>query len=613
MVVGEPGIGKTRLAAELSTVAAADDMRVVWGRCWEAGGAPVYWPWSQGLRQLDYTFDLSGHTRGGDDRSGPSRFRLFDDVATFLRKKGDEHPLLLVLDDVHSADESSLLLLNFVARSLIDSRVLVVASYDDALARAGRTHSHLVDAGREGERISLRGLDQAAVAELIRATTGVDAPDSIAHSIHTASDGNPFFVLETIKLLMTRGDVHRGDYSFGFKVPDGVADVVRRRLEMIDDELLRILSAAAVLGRSFDVSLLSAIVETDLSSTLGALSSATQLGIVEEQSSLGGFRFVHALVRETLYEDLPTSRRMELHRRIAEGIEAAHPKDLDSVAAELAHHWFKAAQAGDVDKTLAYGVRAAERAMDMLAFEEAERLYRRALQVAALGASGGPSVADLEAALETVAARSGRTQTPGITRAPSRFSREGDFWTIEYRGKLTRLRHTKGLAVIAFLLSRPGVEIHVLDLTAAVEGTDAAMNTSGYAARAESLSIASDDAGEVIDASARAAYKARLSDLRAEVEEARMYNDKERSARAQTEIEALIAQLGGGMGLGGRARRAGSHSERARVRIQKTVKDAFRKIDENNPQLSGHLAVALRTGTFCSYTPDPDAVIDWNT
>ncbi len=97
------------------------------------------------------------------------------------------------------------------------------------------------------------------------------------------------------------------------------------------------------------------------------------------------------------------------------------------------------------------------------------------------------------------------------------------------------------------------------------------------------------------------------------MEEAELYNDKERGARAQAEIEALIAQLGGGMGLGGRARRAGSHSERARVRIQKTVKDALRKIDENNPELSGHLAVTLRTGTFCAYMPDPDAAIDWDT
>lgn len=171
------------------------------------------------------------------------------------------------------------------------------------------------------------------------------------------------------------------------------------------------------------------------------------------------------------------------------------------------------------------------------------------------------------------------------------FRREGDYWTIAFGGEVVRLRDTKGLRYLAYLLRDPGGELHVADLVGLLHPGEAVRPTTG-------------DAGEVLDARARASYRERLEDLRDELEEAERFNDLGRAARAREEIDAIGAGLCAAVGLGGRARRAGSDSERARLMVTQRIRGALRKIRATAPGLGRHLDASIKTGHFCSYAPE---------
>jgi hypothetical protein len=180
---------------------------------------------------------------------------------------------------------------------------------------------------------------------------------------------------------------------------------------------------------------------------------------------------------------------------------------------------------------------------------------------------------------------------------------------VTYGGKTSRLKDSKGLRYIGHLLRNPGNEIHVLDLVAQVEGAPQEPSAAGAGGGLDSIGLG--DAGEVLDAAAKAAYKRRLDDLQEELEEAQEFNDPERAARLQDERDALIQQLAGAVGLGGRDRKAVSAAERARVSVTKTIKDALKKIADNDEALGAHLISTIHTGTYCAYTPDPRVPVDW--
>jgi hypothetical protein len=191
------------------------------------------------------------------------------------------------------------------------------------------------------------------------------------------------------------------------------------------------------------------------------------------------------------------------------------------------------------------------------------------------------------------------------------FTREGEYWTIAFAGAPFRLKDSKGMRHIARLLATPGAEHHAADLVAGAPG---AGGGAGGAAAAREAGLDSDalgDAGAVLDPQAKAEYRSRLEELRAEHEEAESFNDPERAARAQEEIDFIARELAGAVGLGGRDRKAASASERARVNVTRTIKAAVDRIAENDPALGRHLGQTIRTGTFCSYEPDPSAPVEW--
>jgi hypothetical protein len=225
--------------------------------------------------------------------------------------------------------------------------------------------------------------------------------------------------------------------------------------------------------------------------------------------------------------------------------------------------------------------------------------------------SAGPrhGVADLEP--HAVVGLSSEAAAPMVSRNLLR--REGEYWTVGFEGVVVRLRDAKGLRHLARLLAQPGREFHVVDLEAANrQAGPAAVGPTGRAGAGE-LAVRPDlgDAGVLLDATAKAAYQARLAELGAELEEAEAGNDPARATRARAERDFLVAELARAVGLGGRDRRAASHAERARLNATRAIRAAMANLARVHPSLGRHLAATIRTGRYCSYTPDPRTPIAW--
>jgi hypothetical protein len=193
------------------------------------------------------------------------------------------------------------------------------------------------------------------------------------------------------------------------------------------------------------------------------------------------------------------------------------------------------------------------------------------------------------------------------------FRQEGEYWTVVFEGSVVRLRDAKGLRHLARLLAHPGREFHATELEAAQSRPSPAAVGPGGRVGAGELTVRPDlgDAGVLLDATAKAAYRARLGELRAEVEEAEGCNDPARAARARHELEFLVEELARAVGLGGRDRRAASHAERARLNATRAIRAAVANLARANPALGRHLAATIRTGRYCAYFPDPRAPIAW--
>jgi hypothetical protein len=214
----------------------------------------------------------------------------------------------------------------------------------------------------------------------------------------------------------------------------------------------------------------------------------------------------------------------------------------------------------------------------------------------------------------TVVARPRAGAAASTTAGDSVFRREGDYWTIGYDGSLVRLRDSKGLRYLARLLAAPGQELHSVDLEVAESQTGRQPSASATAdAHHAQLEVRRDlgDAGELLDAKAKAAYKARLDELQGEIDEAERFNDPARAAKARQEKDFLVAELARAVGLGGRDRKAASHAERARLNVTRAIRAALANLGRANPSLGQHLSSTIRTGRYCSYTPDPRAPITW--
>jgi hypothetical protein len=627
---GEHGIGKTSLATDTIEHARGTGFITALGRSWESGGAPSYWPWTQVVRTLleratteerkdlietsplavaTLAPEFSDHAEGIG--SVEDRFTLFQSALNLLTRAIREQPALIVLDDMHAADEPSLQLTHFIARSLHERRIVLLTT---SVENVGHPEGERIlnATAREGTKVTLTGLSRDEVAALYQRSTGMAPPPPILAAIYDASEGNPFFVTEVIRLMNTDGALRRPDHSLGFRVPNAVRDLVSTRLEPLDQLARDTLAMGAVIGRDFHLSVLEELSGMDPQVVETALASGVDHGIVRQSGPAGRYSFTHVLIRETLYEGLTSADRMRLHAATASILEERYVDDLDSRLDELAHHHFKSAQAGDRKKTLDFCLRAAAHADEQMAYEEAARLYQRALTVAELAGAGLARRNEIGEQLKRAELHSTASATSIDTvevAGPQTyvFAREGEFWTIVYENTTSRLKDSKGLRYLAMLLARPGTEVHSLELVSAVEGA----TRGGRRATIDGDGFAPEVGLEVLDATAKTQYRRRIEDLQSEIDEAIENNDPERQTRAQDEMDAILQQLSAAVGLGGRDRKSASPAERARLSVTKAVRSALKRISSGDPRLAAHLENALRTGVFCSYQPDPRVPVSW--
>ncbi|MCH7512041.1 MAG: AAA family ATPase, partial [Chloroflexi bacterium] len=315
-----------------------------------------------------------------------AQFRLFDAYTSFIRAIAAEQPLLLVLDDLHWADKPSLMLLQHFARSLSRMRVLVVGTYRDTdLVRTHPLSEALVALNREGafDRVLLRGLSESEVGAYIRATANVEAPRELVERIHRETEGNPFFLSEVVALM-----TQEGAFAAGAQValPQGVREALGRRLDRLSPEANELLQVAAVTGREFRFETLLALGDHEEEALLELVEEALAARVVEETGSAGQYRFTHALMQETLLDELSTTRRVRLHGRIGEALEQRWgPERSDERATRLAQHFVEAATLTDrhAEKALHYSLLAAEQAEAQAGWGEAARRYEHCLALLA--------------------------------------------------------------------------------------------------------------------------------------------------------------------------------------------------------------------------------------
>ncbi|OKI67891.1 AfsR/SARP family transcriptional regulator [Micromonospora sp. CB01531] len=393
-LTGEAGIGKTRLAEEAAVHATAAGALVVWGRCWEHEGAPDLWPWTQALRDIvedgpDGRELLSGRAApaalllpdpdardAGLDTTSPAQARaqLVDAVVALLAAAARRRPLLVVLEDLHWADQESLYLLELVAAHLREVPVAIVATVrlpnDVADDPSGHLLAGLARVG--AHRVTLHGLRAEDVRTYIAEATGRPVTPEVASAVAARTDGNPFFITQVVRL--GGPDAVLDDPV----VPQGIREAVARRLRRVEQADRTVLEAAAVAGRVFDLPLLEAVSGVPAPAIDAAVDRALRSGLLsEEAAAVPRFRFAHALVQETLLAEVPRSRRARLHDRAAAAIETRYPDRLPEHAAVLAHHL--AASGTDPQRCVEHTLLAAEHARGRWGFDEAERHLRAAL------------------------------------------------------------------------------------------------------------------------------------------------------------------------------------------------------------------------------------------
>jgi tetratricopeptide (TPR) repeat protein len=419
MVVGEPGIGKTALCEQLATYVALRGGKALVGHCYEEGSLSLpYLAFVEAMRSYVLAREPDGlrsdlgtgaadvarivsevrdRVQGVELRPAgdpeDDRWRLLQAVTSFLRNASSVQPLCIVLEDLHWADRGTLDLLLHVSRNLQGARLLVVGTYRDV--EVDRTHplsATLGELRRVGTfaRIPLRGLTVDEVHRMYEAIRGQATPWGQAEAVHRQTEGNPLFVQEVLRYLVEEGIVVRegGRYvaqgGEGVGIPEGLRDVVGRRLSRLSEKANQVLAIAAVMGREFRLDVLEIVAGIPEDELYGALAEAVERAVVEERSGVGAavaYRFAHAFFRQTLYEETIAPRRIRLHQQVARALENVYGRRLEEHAAELAEHYSYSSSPEDLKKAVEYGELAAKRATSVFDYGEAERHLQQALKV----------------------------------------------------------------------------------------------------------------------------------------------------------------------------------------------------------------------------------------
>ena len=374
-VIGEPGIGKTRLATEAAAAATASGFTVWWGRAWEAGGAPAYWPWRQLCEDLprDSIARLWGARGGAAADPEQARFELFDAVTRAIAARAHAGPVLCILDDLHAADVPSLELVAFTTRHLRSSRVVWLVTWRDAEGGRAPARDHLARISREAIMIPLSGLSELDANQLIDQVLA-DADIQLRTRLVQSTGGNPLFLLETLAALATGRALPAGQLPLA----QGIGAIVRDRIAPLSAETRALADAASVIGREVTLArwIDGAVLPADT-----VRRGARQLVDAGILSALAPdrWRFGHDLVREAIYRD---ADHHPIHRRLAEALDREISSGEISLAGERAHHALQSlGPEDDPRQVLAWAVSASEHARRQCAFEEAIAVVERALQI----------------------------------------------------------------------------------------------------------------------------------------------------------------------------------------------------------------------------------------
>ena len=374
VLTGEPGIGKSRLGAEIVARAEATGARVLLGRCSQDDGAPPLWPWRAVLSGLGIELPESGPT----DDVGAS-FRTWERIVGDIDGAAADRLTVVLLDDLHWADPSTLRVLGLLTEVVTAARLLVVVSWRDREVGPALADVAEALARRHAVRLDLSGLSEEAARDVFTEVSHNEITHDQAAALRERTGGNPFFLVEYARLAGERSDV--GRLLAERQPPVAVSDVVRRRLGRLDDETVEALRIAAVVGRRFDTDTLAAVAGTGPDVMFDLVEPAQAAGLVAEEA-IDWHVFTHALVRDTLLTDSSASRRARTHARVAEVLEASVGRE-----SEVALHWLAAGPAHS-GRAWRAAARAAEQARGLHAHEEAADLL-----VAALDALDGDQAA----------------------------------------------------------------------------------------------------------------------------------------------------------------------------------------------------------------------------
>lgn len=550
LIAGEPGIGKTRTAEELAREARERGANVAWGRCWGEAGAPDLWPWMQVIRTCIRSVDE-------------------DTLRQLVGPHGSELTALVTLSGSESdaptaavSPASRFRLFNAIAHFLdaYSARAPLVVILED-LHRADAPTLLLLQFFTQEQRqrrILLIGTYREPGAPPHRALTqavieAMREPGSERLTLASLTEEESALLLRAL---------------LDEDVPSDLIQTLHRRTggnPLFLTECARLLADRDAQG-------------TRVWKSAGDLPIPGELREMLEQR----------------LETLSTEHRGVLARAAVHG-DNFQLEDLVSTSAPDDRHHVKAA------------------------FAEAESLglmrpggtpgtYRFAQEMMREWLAGEAPVPVPATPPPNV---DPTPRDPGVSAPASTiFRREGEYWTIAYKGHTSRVKDAKGLAYVAILLRQPHVEVHVSELVNLEAGSASPANEPADPSLGP-VRLGLGDAGVVIDAQAKAAYRTRLEELRGELFEAETFHDTGRAERLRGEIDFLTQELVSATGLGGRDRRVGSDTERARVNITRAIVRALARIDENDPELGRHLRRTIRTGIFCAYTPDASVAMNW--
>jgi eukaryotic-like serine/threonine-protein kinase len=420
MVMGEPGIGKTALTEQLATYVTLRGGRTLVGHCYEEGSLSLpYLAFVEALRSYVLSREIKDLREelgtGAADvarivseirerlkvkprpQKDPEeeRYRLMQAVTSFLTNAACVQPLLVVLEDLHDADKGTLDMLTNVSRHLAGARLLIVGTYRDVeVDRSHPLSAALAELRRVSSygRVILRGLNADEVRRMLESITRERFPWGLAEAVHRQTEGNPLFVQEVVRYLAEEGLITQKegkwrpakDTPLEMSIPEGLRDVIGKRLSLISKECNQLLSVASVIGRDFRLEVLKKVSGLSEEGLFSALAEAKKAAIIEERAGVGAavaYRFSHAFFRQTLYEEAIAPRRIRLHQQVARALEEIYASRLEEHAVELAEHFSHSSDSADLKKAVSYGEMAAKRAMDVYAYGEAVRLFDQALKV----------------------------------------------------------------------------------------------------------------------------------------------------------------------------------------------------------------------------------------